>query len=48
MVALTRPGGGEAEEDGEGGPDVGAEVDGVGFKGERVGFAGGLAELAGA
>ena len=30
-------GGGEAEEDGDGGPDVGGEVDGVGGEGVGVG-----------
>ena len=48
VIALAEPGGGEAEEDGERGPDIGAEVNGVGFEGERVGLAGGLAELSGA
>ena len=41
-------GGGEAKEDGERGPDVGAEVDGVGFESVAFGLAGDAVELAGA
>ena len=33
VPVLSGVGGGEADEDGGGGPDVGAEVDGIGFKG---------------
>ena len=33
VEALAECGGGEAEQDGEGGPDVGAEVGGVGGEG---------------
>ena len=48
VEVLADVGGGEAEEDGEGGPDVGAEVDGVGFEGFAVGLGGDALELAGA
>ncbi len=37
VEALAEQGGGEAEEDGDGGPDVGREVDGVGFEGVASG-----------
>ena len=48
VPVLAGVGGGEAEEDGEGGPDVGAEVDGVGFEGFALGLVGDALEFAGA
>ena len=45
---LTAVGRGQAEEDGERGPDVGAEVDSVGFEGFALGLAGDAVEFAGA
>ena len=48
VEVFANVGGGEAEEDGDGGPDVGAEVDGVGFEGFAFGLGGDAKELAGA
>src|SRR6202044_3646658 len=48
LVALADKAGGEADEDCDGGPDVGAEVDGIGFEGFASGFGGDAVELAGA
>ena len=48
LPVLSGVGGGEAEEDGAGGPDVGAEVEGVGFEGFAGVLAGDAAEVAGA
>ena len=48
VEVLADEAGGEAEEDGDGGPDVGAEVDGVGFEGFARCFGGDAVELAGA
>jgi len=48
VVALADVAGSEAEEDCDGGPDVGAEVNGVGFEGFAFGFGGDVVEPAGA
>ena len=48
LPVLAGVGCGEAEEDGERGPDVGAEVDGVGFEGFASGLVGDAVEFAGA
>ncbi len=48
VEALAEPGGKQAEQNGRGGPDIRAEVNGVRLKGERLVFACSLVELAGA
>ena len=48
VPVLPGVGGGQADEDGGGGPDVGAEVEGVGLEGFARMLAGDAAEVAGA
>jgi hypothetical protein len=48
VPVLTGVGRGEAKEDRDGGPNVSAEVDGIGFEGFASGFGGDAVELAGA